>query len=226
MLDDRNDWPRLLSLLVHELRTPVNVAGGYLKMLLDPRTGRLEERQRQMVEHASRSVDGITALLADASELARLERGEGRRSTRRGDLVAITRASAAAFVPPHESQVRVEVRAAIAAAPIEADIERLQRAIGSCLTALAREAPANGRLVVDLAEGADNSFVLVIADEQLVQPPGVDRNGWGPLDDLRGGLGLELPLARRVVTLAGGRLESPSLGRRQPAVRLVLPRAR
>ena len=42
--------PRVMSLAVHELRTPVTVVGGYLRMLLREQAGPLTERQRKMLE--------------------------------------------------------------------------------------------------------------------------------------------------------------------------------
>ncbi|MGH3117468.1 MAG: histidine kinase dimerization/phospho-acceptor domain-containing protein, partial [Gaiellales bacterium] len=43
-------WPRLLSLAVHELRTPATVVGGYLRMVLKDRAGPLSEDQRRLLQ--------------------------------------------------------------------------------------------------------------------------------------------------------------------------------
>ena len=226
MPDEHTDWPRLLSLLVHELRTPVNVAGGYLRMLLDARAGPIEERQRTMLEHASRSVDAIAALLGEASELARLERADQRPPARRGDLGALAREAAEAFAPPPHSQVTVECRSLAAATPIDADLDRLRRALVACMAALARELPEDGRLVLETAEQDRDAVVLCLGEaRQLESLPRGDA-AWGPLDEWRGGVGLGLAVARRVVAHGGGQLQSPRSESRVPAVRVVLPRAR
>lgn len=54
--------PDLLALGVHELRTPVTVAAGYLRMLLQGRSGDLTSGQRTLVEKAERPVARIDAL--------------------------------------------------------------------------------------------------------------------------------------------------------------------
>jgi signal transduction histidine kinase len=55
---------RLLSLSVHELRTPLSVVAGYVNMLLKGRNSALTEQQRHMLEEAEKSCRRISALLA------------------------------------------------------------------------------------------------------------------------------------------------------------------
>jgi signal transduction histidine kinase len=54
-----NPFARTLSLTVHELRTPVTVVSGYLRMLLKEQGGPLTEKQRKMLEEAERSCGRI-----------------------------------------------------------------------------------------------------------------------------------------------------------------------
>ena len=49
------EWPRLLSLSVHELRTPMTVVAGYLRMLLKDRAGPVTDQQRRLLEEAEKS---------------------------------------------------------------------------------------------------------------------------------------------------------------------------
>ena len=55
MSAELNLFPRVMSLAVHELRTPVTVVSGYLRMLLRDQAGPLTDKQRKMVEEADRS---------------------------------------------------------------------------------------------------------------------------------------------------------------------------
>src|SRR3989442_1251396 len=73
---EHNAFPRALSLAVHEFRTPVTVVSGYLRMLLKEQGGPLTEKQRKMLEEAERSCGRIGALVAEMSELGKLEGGE------------------------------------------------------------------------------------------------------------------------------------------------------
>jgi signal transduction histidine kinase len=74
MTDDL--FPRAMSLAVHELRTPVTVVSGYLRMLLREQGGPLTDKQRKMLEEAERSCGRIGALVSEMSELGKLHGGE------------------------------------------------------------------------------------------------------------------------------------------------------
>ena len=67
---------RAMSLAVHELRTPITVASGYLRMLLREQAGPLTDAA-QMFEEADRSCARIGALISEMSELGKLEARAG-----------------------------------------------------------------------------------------------------------------------------------------------------
>src|SRR5574342_1161935 len=77
MSDGRVDprWPKLLSLSVHEFRTPMTVVAGYIRMLLKDRAGPLSDQQRRLLEEAEKSCARLSALLVEMSDLAGLEAG-------------------------------------------------------------------------------------------------------------------------------------------------------
>src|SRR5262245_11175119 len=66
--------PLVLSLLSHELRSPIGVVRGYLRML--DRDESLSASQRQAVSAALRATDRSVDLLAQASQLAQMWRRE------------------------------------------------------------------------------------------------------------------------------------------------------
>src|SRR6266540_2054613 len=68
-------WPKVLSLAVHELRTPMTVVAGYIRMLLKDRAGPLSDQQRRLLEEAEKSCARLSALLVEMSDLANLEAG-------------------------------------------------------------------------------------------------------------------------------------------------------
>src|SRR3954467_14413301 len=68
-------WPKVLSLAVHEFRTPMTVVAGYIRMLLKDRAGALTDPQRRLLEEAEKSCGRLSALVAEVSELSNLEAG-------------------------------------------------------------------------------------------------------------------------------------------------------
>jgi signal transduction histidine kinase len=78
--------PRLNSLAVHELRSPASVISGYLRMLQRDTEAPLTDRQRKMVEEAEKSCGRLVALIADLSEVGKIDEGVVTMSRRKTDV--------------------------------------------------------------------------------------------------------------------------------------------
>ncbi len=81
----------LISLAVHELRTPIGVVSGYLRMMLRDTDEVLTPRQRKMVEEADRSCFRLTAMIAELSDVGKLDAGTIRLASQPVDLMAPAR---------------------------------------------------------------------------------------------------------------------------------------
>src|SRR5436309_11109471 len=92
-------WPKLLSLSVHELRTPMTVVAGYIRMLLKDRAGAISDQQRRLLEEAEKSCARLSSLVAEVSELSNLEGGTLTYNKQRTDLRAALR-TAVDRLPP------------------------------------------------------------------------------------------------------------------------------
>jgi K+-sensing histidine kinase KdpD len=214
-----SSWPRLLSLAVHEFRTPVTVVGGYLRMLLRDKAGPLEPNQRRLLEEAEKSCGRLSTLIGEMSELGQLLDGRQSLSSEPADLSSILHEVGAAL-PVSDDQARVVVHHQQEPLLVSGDRPRLRRAIESVLNALRREIIDGSDLVVDGSTRAkDGGHVAWIA----FGTPGVASDlrdasvdTLGPFDEWRGGCGLALPLARIIVELHGGRLLALA-GERQKA---------
>jgi len=66
---------QLLGLAVHEFRTPASVVGGYLRMLQRDAAGELNDRQRKMIDEAEKSCARLVTLIAEMSDVAKLDSG-------------------------------------------------------------------------------------------------------------------------------------------------------
>src|SRR6476469_10669302 len=144
--DDR--WPRLLSLSVHEFRTPMTVVAGYIRMLLKDRAGALNDQQRRLLEEAEKSCARLSALLAEMSDLSSLEDGSARFN--RGPIELRTILSDAIATLPYipDRPIDVELSTAGGSATVQADPVRLKTAFTSLLIALRRELVTSTKLFV------------------------------------------------------------------------------
>lgn len=205
-----SSYAHLLSLAAHEFRTPASVVGGYLRMLQkenDP----LSERQRKMIDEAAKSCARLVALVAELSDIARLDGSTAPTNLETFDLFSELDDVAMNVHEGSEREVRLELDGLSTGARITTDRQRLRAAFEAIFRALLREQPTAATIVGDrrvVTTGAAVSAVVVIAREPDVQRA-YERVAQ-PFDEYRGGIGLSLPIARRVIERAGGRLWAPA----------------
>lgn len=211
-------YAQLLSLAVHELRTPASVVGGYLRMLQRDPDHPLSERQKKMVDEAEKSCARLVALIAEMSDISKLDAGLAAAREEPFDAFTVAAEVAASVHEAEDREVRLQVRGEASGASMTGDLTRLRAAFSAFFRAVLREQAGACTVVVDRrlvkADGRA-SAVIVVAEEHGVQqayetPP-------AGLEEKRGGLGLALPLARRVVERLGGRVWSPAKGGEQAA---------
>jgi light-regulated signal transduction histidine kinase (bacteriophytochrome) len=204
--------PHLLLLAAHEFKTPASVVGGYLRMLQRDTTHALSERQRQMIEEAQKSCARIVTLINELSEVANLDTDAAALDVESFDLFQLIGEVVDDLHEADDRGVHLELRGEAGGASVSGDRIRLRRAFSAFFRAMVREQPSATIAAVDrrLARREDGvSAVVVVARETDVQR--VYEAVAAPFDEGRGGLGLALPIARRVIERHGGRVWTPAL---------------
>ena len=209
---------RLLSLISHEVRAPLGVMRGYLRLL--EQQGAVSEAHRPAVTAALRAGDRAAEILGQVSALARLESGEVVPARAPTPLPQLLSTTAAGLTLPVDPAVTI----ALDAAPdvsIQADEPLLRAALTGLISAVLR-AQASDTTVRVHAEPDDHGAlrgiaITATADRSPKPAPGA------PLDLSRGGLGLDLALAVWIVDAHDGHVSEQRAGERLTGMVVWLP---
>src|SRR5262245_32590705 len=205
----QESYSRLLSLAVHEFRTPASVVGGYLRMLQRDGDAPLSDRQRKMIDEAEKSCARLVALIGELSELSKLDGGTAPFKDETVDLFQLVRKVAAGVHEAGARDVHLAVRGDESGARLTADPMRIRAVFDAFFRTILREQPGQATVVADCRMANDGAAVVVVARDTDVQ-----RTYDAPraaFDEKRGGLGLIVPIACRIVARYGGSVWSPAL---------------
>ena len=211
---------RVLSLLAHELRGPLGVIRGYLR-LIDQTSAELSPRSRESIAAALRASDRIGDVLDEASLLAHLHVGDVRLEFKRVALSTVVHAAIQAATLPENTPVTLNARP-LPAVTLEADESRLRTALATFIEAVARA--QSSRVIVEIGAtrarlGRKAAVRLRIGPRTLA---GVEP-AESEVDLRRGGFGLLLPIAAFVVNSHRGRVRELRHGERSVGLLVSLP---
>jgi signal transduction histidine kinase/CheY-like chemotaxis protein len=207
----------LLSLVSHELRSPLNATLGWNRILAIKRGDDPEVKAKTL--RIERSARAQLRIVNDLLDFARLRTGKFTIAARPMKLAAVaTRALEAASASACAKDIKITADFAATAGELNGDAERLQQVMTNLLSNALKCTPAGGKIHMCLRRDGPE-LVLELADTgEGITPerlPHVFESA--PAQDARGarGLGLGLPLAREIVALHGGtvRLASEGVGR-------------
>lgn len=203
----------LMQDIAHELRTPLTVMQGTLEALqdgvLEPTPERLESC-RQEVALLSRLVD-------DLRDLSLAEAGQLRLHKMAVDLLPfLERAVATHQAQARQRGVSLSLATSLPAAPVEADLQRLDQVVGNLLSNALRHTPQGGSITVSVSKDGHRAVVSVadtgggIPPEEL--PRVFDRFYRGDPSRSRatGGSGLGLSIVKGLVEMHGGQVWAES----------------
>lgn len=208
---------RLLSLTSHELRSPLGVVRGYLK-LLEQHPGSLTDPQKLAVAASLRATARMMEILAEVSAFAHLQRGDTHINRKPTTLTAIARAAMVAG-GSDDSSPSCD---AIPDGDVLADMSLLGPALVSVTAAVQAARPRETPVPVSIRveQGEAKRLARITVGQE---PAAAVAVATLPIDILRGGLGLRLPLASIVVDAHGGRIEEVQQDGRMVAMLVWLP---
>lgn len=201
----RVESSKVFSILAHELRSPLGVIQGYIRMLRMRRTD--DDQEIKMLTAMMDATARISAVARQASELALSEGGE----PTTGSTVAVPLSELVSRVATAQlpRPVAVAMPEAVAGSAVRTgQIEALSSAIAAIVVSVERNLP-DRTVALRAAVGADGSPLLLVGDERdlaSIQPDAPMATDAGSSSRKlfeAGGQGLSLVLAASVLDRHG-----------------------
>lgn len=218
---------KALSLAVHELRTPLTVVAGYLRMVLNEHGGALSDSQRRMLSEAERSCGRATALVAELNDFARLEAGVLALARQPVNLADVATEIAGGLTEGLDRDVHLELRGIDPTVMVMGDHGRLGDVVRALMQGVLRARGEPGVIAATVSTLRDTTphwAVVAVGHPTALDGLVESARGTPPaFDEWRGGLGMALPVGRRVIEALGGSLWSEPGGAPQAGSAFRLP---
>jgi signal transduction histidine kinase/CheY-like chemotaxis protein len=221
-----------LSVVSHELRSPLNAILGWNRILAIKRSDDAEVQA--VAPRIEQSARAQLKIVNDLLDLGRIGTGKLHITPRQLKLGALVAAAIDAARPTaHAKGLELVAECSSLPPPISGDPERLSQVIANLLSNAMKFTPRQGRITVSLREHNGEALISVAdtgrgIDADLL-PHIFDRFRQGDSSTTRntGGLGLGLTLVREIVALHGGTVAASSEGTDRGSTFVVtLPAAR
>lgn len=201
----------ILSIVSHDLRTPLTSILLYAQMLTDELATLEKEDQRRFLGIISEECTRLSRLVDDLLDLQRLEAGRAKWDVKPQDLSKVITTCARVFEAMALSKsMTLVVDCPPSLPPVEADSDKISQVLSNLLSNAIKYTPACG--TVQLSVEADNNNILIrVADSG----PGIPRDQWEHIfdrfsqlanPDVReiAGAGLGLYIVRQIIKRHGG----------------------
>jgi signal transduction histidine kinase len=216
------DCRRLMSLIAHELRSPGAVVAGYLRLLAKNTAPGLSEPERKMIDEANKSCARLLHIAQELSELAELTADDSVRGWQPVPVFELCREVVQA-AEDAGAVVTFAMEGDDSSACVEGHAVRLRQAVGLLITVVGRERGAAPMTVTGVvSRTAESRAILVFGEASDAADMDALVGGHAAFDRWRGGTGLSLPIACRIIENHRGDIWALSHGSRG-ACALVLP---
>src|SRR5688572_22281835 len=217
---------KALSLATHDLRTPLTVVMGYVRMLRNGQAGPLTEKQEKLLEEASRSCARMSALIDEMSEFGKLESGAIALARQSFDVATLLVELASGMHEGRDRGVRLETRGCDQPIIVTGDRVRIGKALSALMHAALRERGEPGAIIAECS--VEKDWVVLTVSEPSLAPSLRDGPRLTPpfADEWWGGTGFSRPLARWIIEAHGGALWSAGEMQLRGSVGIRLPLAK
>jgi PAS domain S-box-containing protein len=210
----KNDF---ISIVAHDLRTPLTSINGYLRLLADPRLGQLDAQQSDFVDLALKNTRRLNNLIANFLDLSVMESGELKIKTREVRLNEIVLEAIKALKNLAEAKlIRLTMDLPESGLVLMADPDKLEQVFINLLGNAVKFTPQKGSITVGArldSRGGHKGVLAWVKDNG----PGIPEDELAKVFDkfyqidnkvsrMVPGTGLGLTICRRIVEAHNGQI--------------------
>lgn len=207
---------QLLSVLFHELKSPLAAVEGYLDVLREGFLPPGSAQYGEVLERSRARLEGMRRLVVDLLDLTRLESGQRKREPVELDAKDVVLRAVETALPAAAARGIEIVVDAPEAAPLVADPGELEIVLNNLLSNAVKYNREGGRVDVTLSRSADG-VRLAVADTGIGMTTQEVGRLFGEFVRIRNdrtrdipGSGLGLSIVKKIVELAGGEVSVQS----------------
>jgi signal transduction histidine kinase/CheY-like chemotaxis protein len=221
---------RFLAAVSHELRTPLNAVLGYAGLLRDGVYGVVSDPQDRAVRSIMRRAHDLQLLIDDVLDLSKIESGRAELRIDEFEPATVLHEVKEAIAPfARDKALTITLRTNYRDG-VRLDRGKYKQVVLNLATNAVKFTPRNGEVELALEYEGDHRFVTRVRDTGIgIAQSDLPRifEDFQQLDDgstrRYQGLGLGLPIVRRIVELLGGTIEVDSEPGRGTTFRVALP---
>jgi signal transduction histidine kinase len=224
---------RFLSMVSHELRSPLQTITGYLELTLSGMGGTLSAEHAEFVRRARAASEHMTGLVDDLLLASRRDAGQFSLNLQDVDLSRLVYETAQETeILAEDIGVRLLVDVPGRLPPVRADEPRMRQVVRNLLTNAIKFTPAGGSVSISARHSVDRLLIAVRDTGVGIAPEHIDKifdrfyqvGNASPHERVHG-QGLGLAIVRMIVESHGGAIQVHSMPKQGSTFTVSLPLA-
>ena len=206
-----------VSMVSHEIRSPMNSVLAQLKVVLDGLAGETTVKQRDILGRASEKIAALITLASELLDLAKIESGLIAREREEIQMAQLLEDQVAFYQAPAQAKsIQLSIAHLPALPPLMANRLNLEEVFANLIVNAINYTPANGKITIDAAVEGDYVCVRVTDTGIGIAEEDLDRI-FDPFYRVKNaktryiiGTGLGLPIVKSIVDAHHGMLRVES----------------
>jgi signal transduction histidine kinase len=215
LVEERRHFVRFLSVVAHDLQSPLVATQSLLSYILDGYTGEITEGQKDLMQRGIRRIDDLLTLITDLLDIPRIEAGEIKREMREVSLNdVVMKATDGLDNLAGQKGLTLNIKLPRHSPKIIASSRRLQEVVTNLVTNAINYTRDGSVLVKVTEDGSEARFEVIDTGVGILpnEMPKLFEDFFRGSNVGAKGTGLGLSISKRIIEAHGGKIcaESPA----------------